>query len=106
EVELFADWYVPHVTGKPLSPEASSAFVAVWQALIARLADAEQNWVLLDFHSPNLFWLGAREGLRRVGLIDFQDTLIGPSAYDVASLCQDARVTVPPALERDLRDHY
>ena len=49
--------------------------------------------MLLDYHSPNLFWLSERKGeARRVGIIDFQDMLAGPSAYDVASLCQDARV--------------
>lgn len=106
EVELFAEWYVPHVTGKPLSAEGRAEFVGLWRDLIARLRDAEQNWVLLDFHSPNLLWLAARQGLQRVGLLDFQDALIGPSAYDVASLCQDARATVPPALERELRDRY
>jgi aminoglycoside/choline kinase family phosphotransferase len=74
--------------------------------MIARLSDAEQNWVLLDVHSPNLLWLAARQGRQRVGLLDFQDALIGPSAYDVASLCQDARATVSPALEHELRDRY
>ena len=39
-------------------------------------------------------------------LIDFQDMFSGPSAYDVASLCQDARVTVPAGLEIALRDQY
>jgi len=106
EVELFADWYAPHVTGKPLSAEARAEFVELWRDLIPRLSDAEQNWVLLDVHSPNLLWLAARQGLQRVGLLDFQDALIGPSAYDVASLCQDARATVPPALEHELRERY
>jgi tRNA threonylcarbamoyl adenosine modification protein YjeE len=106
EVELFADWYVPHVTGKPLSAEGRAEFVGLWRDMIARLSDAEQNWVLLDVHSPNLLWLAARQGRQRVGLLDFQDALIGPSAYDVASLCQDARTTVPLALEHELRDRY
>jgi hypothetical protein len=106
EAELFADWYVPHVAGAPLPPDARAEFVALWRALIARLDTAERNWVLLDYHSPNLFWLEGRRGLRRVGIIDFQDTLIGPSAYDVASLCQDARATVASALERELCAHY
>jgi aminoglycoside/choline kinase family phosphotransferase len=56
--------------------------------------------------SPNLFWLAARDGIRRVGLIDFQDMFAGPAAYDVVSLCQDARVTIPAALETRLRDQY
>ena len=42
--------------------------------------------MLLDYHSPNLLWLRGREGVRRVGILDFQDTMIGPTAYDVASL--------------------
>ncbi len=32
-------------------------------------------------------------------MLDFQDALIGPAAYDVASLLQDARVDVPEAME-------
>ena len=51
--------------------------------------------MLRDFHSPNLLWLPEREGIARVGLLDFQDALIGPAAYDLASLLQDARVDVP-----------
>ena len=50
---------------------------------------------LRDFHSPNLLWLPDRESVARIGLLDFQDALIGPAAYDVASLLQDARVDVP-----------
>jgi aminoglycoside/choline kinase family phosphotransferase len=57
-------------------------------------------------HSPNLLWLPDRKGLQRVGLLDFQDAHIGPSAYDVVSLAEDARVTVPAELEQALLDHY
>jgi aminoglycoside/choline kinase family phosphotransferase len=62
--------------------------------------------VLRDYHSPNLIWLPNRQGLSRVGLLDFQDALIGPAAYDVASLLQDARVDVPDALESELLARY
>ncbi len=41
----------------------------------------------------------SREGVKRLGLIDFQDAVIGPPAYDVASLLQDARVEMPADLE-------
>ena len=54
-----------------------------------------KTWCLRDFHSPNLIWLAERTGTARVGLIDFQDTVMGHPAYDLASLLQDARVTVP-----------
>ena len=58
--------------------------------------------MLRDYHSPNLMWLG--DG--RVGVLDFQDAMRGPWAYDVVSLLQDARLDVPEAVERDLLAHY
>jgi tRNA threonylcarbamoyl adenosine modification protein YjeE len=106
EVGMFADWYVPHVLGGPLTDDARGDLMAIWAALTERLAGVEQNWVLFDMQSPNLFWLPGREGIARIGLIDFQDMFIGPAAYDVASLCQDARVMIPPSLESALRAEY
>ena len=58
-----------------------------------------RGWVLRDYHSPNLLWLPEREGIARVGVIDFQDAMRGPAAYDLVSLLQDARVDVAPELE-------
>jgi len=106
ELAMFTDWYVPHATGVRLTESARREFAAAWDPLFALLATVERSWVLFDVQSPNLFWLGEREGLARIGLIDFQDMFFGPSAYDVASLCQDARVTVPAGLEIALRDQY
>jgi aminoglycoside/choline kinase family phosphotransferase len=106
EAGMFLDWYVPRLTGAPVGTEARAEYGDIWREIIARLADKERGWVLLDYHSPNLLWLAGREGLARLGIIDFQDLMVGPSAFDVASLCQDARATVPPALEAELRGHY
>ncbi|MCB1503182.1 MAG: tRNA (adenosine(37)-N6)-threonylcarbamoyltransferase complex ATPase subunit type 1 TsaE [Bauldia sp.] len=106
EVSMFLDWYVPHVTERPATPAARDAFTALWAEIIACLDGKERGWVLLDYHSPNLFWLPDRTGLARLAIIDFQDLMVGPSAYDVASLCQDARVTIPAGLEAALRARY
>lgn len=62
--------------------------------------------MLRDFHSPNIVWRDDRKGHDRLGIVDFQDALIGPSAYDVASLAMDARVTVGPGMERTTVDAY
>jgi tRNA threonylcarbamoyl adenosine modification protein YjeE len=105
EAGLMADWYMPQ-RGQALDASDRAMFDAIWSILCDRLAKAEHSWVLRDVHSPNLLWLAEREGLLRVGLIDFQDALFGPSAYDVASLLQDARVTVPGELEERLRAQY
>lgn len=109
EVDLLLQWYVPHRTGKRLSPEAERHFHSElgWGDLFVWLpVTHEQRWVLRDYHSPNLIWLPEQAGIQRVGVIDFQDAVIGPSAYDVASLAQDARVTVPWEMETALVDRY
>src|SRR5947209_10997096 len=59
-----------------------------------------------DFHSPNIIWLGERTGILRVGIIDFQDAVLGPAAYDLVSLLQDARIDVAEQLELALLTRY
>jgi hypothetical protein len=70
------------------------------------MTSGTQTLVLRDFHSPNLLWLPEREGAARVGVLDFQDAVMGPPAYDVASLLQDARVDVPEMMEIGLLSRY
>jgi hypothetical protein len=55
--------------------------------------------ILRDFHAENLLWLPGREGLARVGLLDFQLGQLGQPGYDLVSLLQDARRDVDPATE-------
>jgi aminoglycoside/choline kinase family phosphotransferase len=81
-------------------------FKAIWRALLAKPAAAPRTWVLRDFHSPNLIWLEQRRDIGKVGIIDFQDTVLGPPAYDLVSLLQDARVDVPESLELALLARY
>lgn len=106
EVELLADWYVPHIIGTQLSGSARAEFLNLWTEALAEILAGPTTWTLRDYHSPNLIWIPEREGLQRVGLIDFQDAVLGSPAYDVASLLQDARVTVPPDLELKLIGLY
>jgi tRNA threonylcarbamoyl adenosine modification protein YjeE len=106
EAELLVDWYVPHATGRPAGEALRAGFRAVWDAVVNRLIGAEKSLVLRDFHSPNIVWRGERLGHDRLGILDFQDALIGPSAYDVASLAMDARVTVPQEIEKSTLAAY
>lgn len=102
EVELLLDWYAPWRLGRRLAADAEEAFRAIWTEAFERLARAAPVLVLRDYHSPNLHWLPAREGIARIGIVDFQDALIGPAGYDVGALAYDARVLIPPELRRDL----
>jgi hypothetical protein len=105
EAELLLDWYLP-VAGAAATEAERGAFVALWREALEPAISAPATWVLRDYHSPNLLWLPDRESVARIGVLDFQDALIGPAAYDVASLLQDARVDVPEALEVALLGRY
>ncbi|WFU08923.1 tRNA (adenosine(37)-N6)-threonylcarbamoyltransferase complex ATPase subunit type 1 TsaE [Rhizobium sp. CB3090] len=100
EARLLIDWHLPWKRGAPASDEERADYLAIWNGLIDELDDTEKNLLLRDFHSPNIIWRAKEKGIQRIGLIDFQDAMIGPTAYDLASIVQDARVTI----ERDLHD--
>jgi aminoglycoside/choline kinase family phosphotransferase len=106
EVELLLDWYLPAIAGRQPTEAEHTGFAEIWNAALDGMAASEPSLVLRDFHSPNIVWRGERIGIDRLGLIDFQDALIGPSAYDVASLGMDARVTVPEEIERKIVEAY
>ena len=105
EVELLIDWYLPRFNAA-ISEAERQTFLALWHDALQPALSSPPTWVLRDYHSPNLLWLPQREGIKRVGLLDFQDAQWGPAAYDVASLLQDARVDVPEKLEIALLSRY
>jgi hypothetical protein len=50
----------------------------MWRELLdKKLGEIAKTWVMRDFHSPNIIWLGGREGIKRISIIDFQDTVLG-----------------------------
>jgi N-acetylmuramate 1-kinase len=105
EIGLMLEWYLPD-RGAEVSGAMRADFAAMWRDLLERPVAAAGTWVLRDFHSPNLIWLGERTGIAQVGLIDFQDAVLGPAAYDLVSLLQDARIDVPEAIELALLTRY
>jgi len=102
---LAFDWYLTGVTGSE-NPEAKSAFCAVLEPLLARHASDADVLIQRDYHAENLLWLPGRNGIARVGLLDFQDAAKGHRAYDLVSLLQDARRDVPPATEAAMLSRY
>jgi N-acetylmuramate 1-kinase len=105
EAELLLDWYLPR-RGVAVTPAMHASYVTLWREALVPAIEAAPTWVMRDFHSPNLIWLPERQGIARVGLLDFQDAVMGPPAYDLASLLQDARVDVPELTEVALLGRY
>lgn len=92
EVALVTEWYLPLVEGGPVGPDRVGEYLGLWQPLLARLeATGRAVLTLRDFHAENLIWRPGETGLARVGLLDFQDAVIGRPAYDLVSLTEDAR---------------
>lgn len=106
EISLFPDWFGGR-GGEPEFPKDQRAsFLAAWSEILARIEAAPRTLVLRDFHSPNILWQEGRTGTDRVGIIDYQDALLGHPAYDVASLAQDARVPLDEEAEQRLKARY
>jgi tRNA threonylcarbamoyl adenosine modification protein YjeE len=106
EARLLLDWYLPWRRGAAPTDNDRQDYLSIWDDLIAVMQTSEKNLLLRDFHSPNIIWRPQEAGVRRVGLIDFQDSMIGPTAYDLASIVQDARVDIPKTLADQMMVDY
>ena len=112
DATLFLD-SVPAAGGGAGAQTARAAeFAAAWRGPLEEAADGPAVLCLRDFHAGNLMWLPARAdgggttGVRRVGLLDFQDARAGPPAYDLVSLLQDARRDLGAGLAAALEARY
>jgi aminoglycoside/choline kinase family phosphotransferase len=105
EIDLLADWYIA-ANGRALPASERSQLARLWEVALGPVWAARPTWTLRDYHSPNLLWLPERSSIARIGLLDFQDAVLGHPAYDLVSLLQDARVDVPEQLEIHLLSRY
>lgn len=104
EVMLFSDWYCP-----ALGLEVDrAAFRAAWAEALEPVEHdgLPRVTVLRDYHAENIMLVPGRDGIAHYGLLDFQDALVGHPAYDLASVLEDARRDVPPAVEAAMLDRY
>ncbi len=103
---LLTEWFVPAVFGRPASSAQIDEYRALWRQALARRDGAPETLALRDFHVDNLMWIAARDGVRRCGLLDFQDAMIAPASYDLVSLVEDARRDIDPGLRDAVIERY
>jgi aminoglycoside/choline kinase family phosphotransferase len=104
---LLFDWYLPAVMGQHGTVAAQREYVTTWLGqILPKLSPLPTTLVLRDYHVDNLMWLPDRAGTARCGLLDFQDAVAGPRAYDLMSLLEDARRDIDPALTRAMTARY
>ena len=97
---------MPAVLGRPTGDEARRAYVDAWLAAFPAVHAQPRTLVLRDYHVDNLMGLAGRDGVQACGLLDFQDAVAGPAAYDLMSLLEDARRDVGADLAADMLARY
>ncbi|WP_424930127.1 aminoglycoside phosphotransferase family protein [Amaricoccus tamworthensis] len=106
EVRLLVEWYLAAALEGGVSKDLADEYESLTSDLLVPLADDRSSVVYRDYHVENIIWLPQREGRRRIGLIDFQDMLIGHPAYDVVSLLDDVRRDVEPEVREAMTLRY
>jgi len=106
EAALLADWYLPAMPGAASGEAVREEYLSLWRRLLPLAGPQPPTLTLRDYHVDNLMWLADRQGVGRCGLLDFQDAVIGPPAYDLVSLLLDARRDVPEALVGAMTERY
>ncbi|MEL7111706.1 MAG: phosphotransferase [Pseudomonadota bacterium] len=85
--DLFADWFHAYDPGARMTDADRRDWGRIRDSLIDQAAAFPREFTLRDYHAENLLWLPEE----RIGLLDFQDAVIGWDAWDMAMLTQDAR---------------
>jgi len=93
ELSLFTEWFFKEINIE-VNNSAIIKWKKAWNKPLIEINKGNNKLVLRDFHADNLFWMPNREDIKRIGLIDFQDALIGHEAYDISSLLEDVRRNV------------
>jgi N-acetylmuramate 1-kinase len=106
ETDLLTEWFLPLALKRPATGEEIAEHRSLWRAALAGIGTERRVFVHRDYHAENLLWLPEREGVARVGLIDFQDAVAGSPAYDLISLTEDARRDVSSETAEAATAHY
>jgi hypothetical protein len=96
-MDLFVEWMPQRDLEIRISDQTRIRWERVRETMIGKAEDFPRALILRDTHAENLIWLPQREGLARVGLLDFQDAVLGWGEWDMSMLLHDARRDVSAA---------
>jgi len=102
DLRLFDEWFLGRHLGVTLDETSARRLLEVFGFLVEAALAQPQVLVHRDFMPRNLIKTGDA-----VAVIDFQDAVRGPMAYDVLSLTKDAFISWPEAeVERWTRQYH
>lgn len=91
ELSLFDEWFLNKLLNIELNCDEKSLLDAVYKSLIHKALSQPKVLVHRDYHSRNLMLLDDKA----IGVLDFQDAVIGPVTYDLVSLLRDCYIDWP-----------
>lgn len=103
ELGRFPQWFVHTLLGHGMSPAETSAWQVFAGLLVSSALEQPRVLVHRDFHSRNLM----PQPNGDLGVIDFQDAVVGPITYDLVSLLRDCYIRWPtPQVEGWAASYY
>lgn len=106
ENPYFTDWYWPARRGHETPPDLVAEYLALWKKLLTEAPPLAKTMCMTDYHAPNLMLLDSGSGIQRIGIIDFQDSLLASPVYDVMSLLEDDRRLLDGETGTYLKNYY
>lgn len=103
EIALFDQWYLGIHLGFTLNDHDNKTLQNAYEAIISNNLAQPTVYVHRDYHSRNLMVQATGDQL---GVLDFQDALVGPITYDLVSLLRDAYITWPEEVVLDWAIRY
>ena len=89
EMELFREWFLTKLLQYPINNDENQLLTNLFNDIADKVSNQPLVVTHRDYHSRNLMRLGNDQ----LGVLDFQDAVIGPYVYDPASLLKDAYIT-------------
>jgi len=106
EFDHFLEYGVVSRHGNPMCADDERPVRAEFQKIAELLAAQPRVFTHRDYHSRNLMVREARTNALRLGVLDFQDALLGPATYDLASLLRDAYIELQEPVIDELLEYY
>lgn len=111
-VEQFLIHYMPKILKREVTDEMREEFLSAFSRAIERAHDLDDVLLHGDYGVNNLYYFPEEEGLKKIGIIDFQDmtdargNMMGSPAFDLAFLLEDVRVELPQGLEGKMIERF
>jgi aminoglycoside/choline kinase family phosphotransferase len=102
EMSLFSRWYISKHLGQSLHEPSFAVWLHTQQYLAMECLQQPQVWVHRDYHSRNLMITESNSP----GVIDFQDMVVGPIGYDLASIFKDCYIEWPRSQQQQWLEEY